>query len=190
VIQVVAAALCAGQLAEGRALQAELVTAASVPAIALVFAGASKLRSPMRASVAVVRFGLVRHVRATTGIVVGLVEMGGGLSLIAFPGSAWACVVPTILLGLFSFLTGRALIRRQHFDCACFGTRVAPIGRWTFLRAFALFVLSAGALISAATTHPALPPARSWVLAVALSVLIAAASSLVVAVLSTRPFAD
>ena len=137
----------------------ELVVAlAAIPGLALVWAGALKLRRPFPASLAIVRFGLARRVRPAAGRAAGGVEIAAGTLLLVRPQSPWAYVPAIALLVLFVGLLARAVARGERFGCACFGSEadevisLVTVGRTATL--LALCVAALGWTQSASLAAP------------------------------------
>ena len=162
-----------------------------VPAAALVWAGEQKLRRPFPASVALVRFGVLERVRPGSGRAAGFVEAGAGLSLLAFPLTPWAYVVPALLFAVFVFWLSRALLRHERFSCACFGSHEQrPISVWTLTRAIALLALSVGSLSWVALAKTPGLSAMTQIDAIAAVAALLALLYLLSTISATNPFQE
>jgi hypothetical protein len=118
----------------------ELVSSA-VCAATLGWSAVAKLRSPGRAAVSLVRFGLARRARRTAGRALGVLEGAVALALVAAPTSLVPLAVAAALFAAFCVLIARALRAGQRFDCGCLGAG-ETLGRPTLLRALALLAVA------------------------------------------------
>ena len=170
----------------------ELVVAlAAIPGLALVWAGALKLRRPFPASLAIVRFGLARRVRPAVGRAAGGIEVAAGTLLLARPQSPWAYVPAIALLGLFVGLLSRAVARGERFGCACFGSEADEgISLVTLGRTAALLALCATALGWTQAASLGAPYGAGYFDALAVSALLLASLHLAVTINSTQPFRE
>lgn len=120
--------------------------------LGLLFAwsGSAKLRSPGRAAIAIVEFGVARSARRELGFLLGLGELLLGVALVFLPGlTVWA-TVGAFLLWVFVALIARSLAGGSRFDCFCFGEVDAPISAVTLVRTTALAVSATVVAVSAA----------------------------------------
>lgn len=126
-----------------------LASASGGCAAVFLWAGVAKLRNPFPASLAIVRFGLLKRVTPGAGRVAGAIESLAGTLLLLAPFALWAWALPSLLALAFVGMTARALLRGQRFDCACFGSGKSEIGTGTLVRAGVLLVVSVGAMFLA-----------------------------------------
>jgi hypothetical protein len=118
--------------------------------LAAVFAwsGIAKLRRPALAAMAMIDFGLLRHLRPRLG------ALAGGLELVVAAALASGLAVPAVAslfapvaavaLWFFTFLLARALRLGRRFACFCFGTSESQLSPWTLLRTVLLASLATG----------------------------------------------
>jgi len=124
--------------------------------LAGVFAwsGIAKLRHPTRTAMAIVDFGVVRHVRPILGALLAAAEtlLAALLALGVFPRLVLA--LTAALLWVFAFVIARSLWAGEHFACFCFGEADDRLSRWTLVRTTTLALLaSVVALTSASVTR-------------------------------------
>ncbi len=103
-----------------------------------VWSGSAKLRSPGRAAIAIVEFGVARTARRELGLLLGSGELVLGLALLFLPGLAVWATAGAFLLWVFVVLIARSLAGGSRFDCFCLGEADAPISAVTLLRTTAL----------------------------------------------------
>lgn len=99
----------------------------------LAWAGISKLRSPRSAAAAAVQFRIIRRPRKAFGLALGSAELGIALTLLHPPTQRLALVGAAMLTFAFVALIARALVARERFKCACFGSsgeEIGPAGLW------------------------------------------------------------
>jgi len=167
-----------------------VVISAALPGIVLVWAGCRKLQRPLPASVAMVRFGLVRRVRPNAGRAAGAFEVLAGGALLLRPLEAWAYILPLGLLVLFAFLIARSLRRRERFSCACFGSDEGQvISLTTLLRTGVLLAFCAAGFVGASRVDSPLAAVDNLAV-VALTSLAVATLHLALTIRDTTPFAD
>jgi hypothetical protein len=116
--------------------------------VVFAWSGTVKLRSPARAALALVDFGLVAHVRPLLGTAAGALEvalaallLAAGISAVGFlelAGAVTACAT----FVLFAILIERSLRAGKSFACFCFGDATKPLARSSFWRALALAVFA------------------------------------------------
>jgi hypothetical protein len=109
--------------------------------------GFVKLRSPDRAAIAMVQFGVLRDPNPSLGRVLGLGETTLGASLACcasglVPDAKWVVVIAALLLWAFAFLIGRSLLAGQRFPCFCFGEADSNLSAWTLVRTVGLAALA------------------------------------------------
>lgn len=122
--------------------------------LSLVFgwSGATKLRRPSSAAMAMVGFGLTRRVRPRLGLVLGAVEAAVALALVfGGPLSPFALVISAAMLCTFTVLVARSLIAGDRFPCSCFGGAEHALSVWTLLRTGSLSILASVPAIAWAT---------------------------------------
>jgi hypothetical protein len=103
------------------------------------WSGVTKLRRPMLAAMAMVDFGVVKRVQRWYGSLLGVSEVVLAAVLLAAAGShhaglqiaLWAAA---FLLGFFTLIVGRSLVRGENFPCACFGENDTELSRATLVR--------------------------------------------------------
>ena len=152
----------------------------------LAWSGVSKLREPRLAAMALVDFGVTRHLRTSLGVALGAVELLLGTLVVAsiFAGSTAEAVAAGAASGLFclfAVLLARSLRRGAEFPCRCFGGEASVSAR-TLARAVLLAVLATGLAVTAASSH--------WVTgghAVLISGTAGVATSMVAALAATIP---
>ena len=105
-----------------------------VLALIFLWSGATKLRRPRLAAMAMVDFGVVRRPVTGLGLALGLVEVGLGLVLLTGLLAGPALGVATLLLGLFTVLLARSLAAGAEFPCQCFGGEDDAISARTLAR--------------------------------------------------------
>lgn len=96
--------------------------------------GVTKLRRPVLAAMAIVDFGVVRHVRPLLGGMLGAGELLLALGLALGIVPALFLGIASALLWLFVILIIRSLRAGEHFACFCFGDANAQLSKWTFVR--------------------------------------------------------
>ena len=173
--------------AAGISLSAGFAVASAIIAGVFILSGSSKIRHPLVASVAMVRFGLLRNVRAWTGLGAGVLELLVGASLLAWPNSVIPYVPATGLLTMFTALIASALLRGERFQCACFGDGGAKLSYVTLLRTFALFGLAGLSLLAVADGF-ATVRAGDRLLALCTGSLLICLGALIVRIHRTAPF--
>jgi len=102
--------------------------------LVFVWSGATKLRRPRLAAMAMVDFGVVRRPSAGLGLGLGAVEVGLGLLLLSGRTTTAALATATALLVLFSALLARSLAAGASFPCQCFGGEDKAISIGTLSR--------------------------------------------------------
>lgn len=107
--------------------------------------GASKIRRPLPAAVAMADFGVVRTVRESLGVALGVAETFVAAGLASGVARSAALAVAAALLVIFVFLIARSLAAGERFSCACFGGSTAPLSWLTLLRTASLSVMAVGA---------------------------------------------
>lgn len=107
--------------------------------------GFTKLRDPGAASEAIVRFGITSNARPSMGRLLGVFESALALALVTGVLLRWSLAAASILLSVFAFLVGRALLAGEHFTCGCFGEK-EPITPWTLVRVGSLGAIAISAL--------------------------------------------
>lgn len=124
--------------------------AAFLLAAVFLLSGVPKLRRPALAAMAIVDFGIGRHVRPLLGLTLGAAEVGLGV-LLLFSGRLGLGLAAPVLW-LFALLIGRSLFRGERFACFCFGDGGSAMSWRTLVRTLAL-----AALASIAATAGAAP---------------------------------
>jgi hypothetical protein len=165
-----------------------LALVAGVLATVFLVSGSLKARRPFAAALALTRFGVLRRVRPSAGRAVGVLELVLGMSLLAMPGSPVPFVTAALLLSLFTFLIGRALLRGERFACSCFAESGGALSWRTLVRTAALL---AGAVAGAALTlrpAPEVLAVEQRLAGLILGVLVFGAALLAAELLRTRPF--
>jgi len=113
------------------------------------WSGIAKLRRPALAAMAMVDFGVVRHVQPLLGGALGATELLLAFALALGMLSVLFLWIAAILLWLFVILIARSLYAGERFACFCFGNADSQLSRWTLARTsvLALFA-SALALVT------------------------------------------
>ena len=111
-----------------------------------LWSGMVKVRQPMQAAVAIVDFGVSRHLRSWAGIALGILELAIAGLLFLVSGARASVALAAILLGLFTLVIARAVRSGASFACFCFGDSQSKVSIFTLLRTAALagvaFILS------------------------------------------------
>lgn len=143
-----------------------VVTNASAYAIALSLlaalffvSGASKLRRPRLAAVAMVNFGVARRARPAYGRALGLGEIGLASLLATRVESRTTLVAAAALLWFFSVLIARALLSGERFPCQCFGESESALTGATLARTATLALVAT--VFAAAGDHGGVSSAAS-----------------------------
>jgi hypothetical protein len=168
------------------ALAAVQLALSGALAATLALSGWTKVRRPLPAALAMVRFGLSRRVESRRGVAAGLIELAIAAALLASlspvgPGAA------ATLGCLFIIITARALARGERFVCACFGGR-EQLSYRTLLRAGLLFA-SAVCVFALSLTNEGSIALGGRVVALSSGVLAFLAATLLLALAAVRPFA-
>lgn len=112
--------------------------------LALVFtwSAVAKLRRPRLGAVAMRDFGVVSSTHPAYGVALGMVELSLAVMLMLKVHSTWVLAASAALLGAFAALIARSLLRRERFDCFCFGESGEGLSRLTLIRTTALAVMA------------------------------------------------
>ncbi|MGH9455503.1 MAG: MauE/DoxX family redox-associated membrane protein [Terriglobia bacterium] len=129
-------------------------TGVGLVAAVLLLSGFGKIRHPIAAALAIVRFGLLPSVHVWAGRLAGVLEIAVAMGLVVWPTVAFPLVGATALLALFLVLIVTALMRGENFHCACFGTHGERISLATLARTGALFFVALGCLVGAISGGP------------------------------------
>lgn len=167
------------------------VLSVSLGLLAAVFltSGYGKLVRPFPAALAMVRFRVVRRVRPWHGVLLGAGEVALGLWLVSGLTPAISAAGALVLLGVFLLLVSTALLRGEHFSCACLGARGSPLSGVSLLRNGLLVGVATLAVWSAlGVTAPPDPQIR--VLGLAVGALTICISMTAAAVAELRVFSD
>jgi Methylamine utilisation protein MauE len=120
----------------------------------LLLSGFSKLRHPIAAALAIVRFGLLPSVHVWAGRLAGVLEIAVAMGLVVWPTVAFPLLAAIALLTFFVVLIVKALIRGDTFHCACFGAHGEPISLATLARTLALSFVAIGCFVGAISGGP------------------------------------
>lgn len=153
----------------------------------LGLSGGQKIISPFPASLAMVRFGLVRRVNPAFGRTAGIVEALVAVALLAAPTSPWPLLAAAGLGALFIVVVSRSLFAGKSFPCACFGNRSEPISVATLVRAACVF-LAAASLAIVASLGPPAPPMTASLVGLACGATLACIAAAIAVLHQTRPF--
>jgi hypothetical protein len=116
-------------------------TAVWVLAIVFAWSGATKLRRPTPAAIAMVDFGVLRRVRPALGSALGAAELLLAVSLITGAFPAVSLPAAAVLLWVFVLLIAKSLWSGDRFACFCFGDAGSRLSGWTLLRTIVLALL-------------------------------------------------
>lgn len=119
-----------------------------------VVSGATKVRRPALAAMAMADFGVVRRVRPPLGLLVGLAELGLAAALAlgiwADPLARPTAIVAAGVLWLFALLIARSLQAGDRFACFCFGESDDRLSGLTLARTAGLALLATGLALAGA----------------------------------------
>jgi hypothetical protein len=165
---------------------AETIGVGLVAAV-LLLSGFSKIRHPISAALAIVRFGLLPSVHVWAGRLAGVLEVAVAIGLVVWPTVAFPLLAACALLGLFVVLIVTALMRGENFHCACFGTHGEPISLATLARTLALLLVALGCLVGVILGSPLGQEDR--ILGLCAGAVIVTLLALLVEMWRTAPFA-
>jgi hypothetical protein len=149
---------------DGLRAVADAVTSVSGAAVAawilgvvLASSGVTKLLEPRLAAMAIVDFGVARHVRTGFGVALGAGELLLGTLVVAsiLGGSATVAAAAGAASGvfwIFVVLLARVLRRGADFPCRCFGGE-GSVSTRTLARAAFLALLATGLTVASASSH-------------------------------------
>jgi hypothetical protein len=143
-----------------------VIANASVYGIALSFlaslflvSGASKLRRPRLAAIAMVNFGVARRARPGYGRALAVAEITLASLLVIRLEPRVMLIAAGVLLWAFSALIARALLSGERFPCHCFGESDSALNVVTLARTATLALVATA--FAAAGEHGAVASAAS-----------------------------
>lgn len=151
------------------------------------WSGASKLRRPVAAALAISQFGVLRGVHRRAGLALGVAELALALLEICRPLLWQSQALAALGLAVFTGLIGRSLASGHSFACACFGAESETLSIKTFARTAALLVLAVLGAV-AAWLNPATQSLSSQVIAVCAGILVVCAVAIANEVRVAQPF--
>jgi hypothetical protein len=149
--------------------------------------GLSKLRNPLRASIAIARFGLRRRIRPASGRALGLLELLLAAGLVVVPMLPLVSSGALLLLLTFCALQIRALARGRSFDCGCFD-RPDPITWMTLTRTALMATVALGAIVASSLYPPSSSLSAGHAIGVTMGLLGASMISLLSSTRAERLF--
>lgn len=112
-------------------------------ALIFVWSGATKLRRPALAAMAIVDFKVMRRVYPPLGFALGAGELLLALALTLGGPISWLSLsVAGITLWFFALLIARSLWSGERFACFCFGDTDSALSGFTLLRTVSLALLA------------------------------------------------
>lgn len=112
-------------------------------ALVFVWSGATKLRRPALAAMAIVDFRVMRRVHLPLGFALGAGELLLALALALGGPISWLSLsVAGIVLWFFALLIARSLWSGERFACFCFGDTDSALSGLTLLRTASLALLA------------------------------------------------
>jgi hypothetical protein len=121
----------------------------------LLWSGSSKIRRPLLAATALMRFGLVKTAPRIYGQLLGVAELVLAALLVARVAPLFALATATALFTAFAILIGGRLRAGDTRPCYCFGSD-APLGSVALARATGLAIVAG--VLSATAPRWAPPP--------------------------------
>lgn len=110
--------------------------------LVFLWSGATKMRRPWLAALAIKDFGVTDRIRPRFGLALGFLELSLA-GLLAFEVSTrYTSVLMAVVLWLFSWLIVRSLRSGMRFECFCFGESGSELSGFTLARAAGLALLA------------------------------------------------
>lgn len=122
-----------------------------------VWSATNKLARPTATAVAIMNFGVVRHVRTTLGVSLGLGELALGSILLVGLVPELALASASLTLAAFTVLIVRALRQGRSFSCSCFGSHGRSITIPTAIRTLLFLALALIGLVNAVSRQDGWP---------------------------------